>query len=389
MTLRDSPTRGSIFVVDTFYYSVLQSLGLDRPLVTTDYDEAVRQALDFGFGTGGAYVRGLSGLGWDARISIANSLALQDLWARTHGRRSPIPVAWRYGPHLSRLPLGRNLLHKFPHLHGVLLDQIRESRPDVVLVQDLNLVPPGLARAIRRHTNLLVGEIASPLPPRRFLTSYDMIISALPTIVETAESWGIPARFLPLGFDERWADRTPASERPIDAIFVGSFSRLQPATAPLLREIGAAVPGLRIYGPASPEVLAEAGLTRFYVGEAWGRDMFALLAQSKLVVNRHGSVAGRYAVNMRMYETTGSGAALITERKSNLGELFDVGREVLAYGSPAEAAELAASLLADPERLDDVAAAGRRRTLGEHTYRHRAAALDEILLGAIGPGSRA
>ena len=369
----------SIFLVDTFYYAVLESLGLDKVLVSTDYEGRLEDALAFGFGTGGAYVRNLRDLGWNSDIAIANSLALQDLWARTRGRTSPIPLAWRYGPHLSRLPIGRNLLHKFPHLHSVLLDQIVEERPDVVMVQDLNLVPPGLARAIRKHTGMLVGEIASPLPPKRFLTSYDLIVSALPSIVDTAREWGIPSRYIPLAFDHKWEAPTPASERDIDAIFVGSFSRLQPVTAPLLREVAAVVPGLQIYGPAAPGVLAEAGLADHYVGEAWGRDMFRLLARSKVVINRHGSVAGRYAVNMRMFETTGSGAALITEEKSNLGDLFDVGTEVLAYSTPKVAAELAADLLADPERLDAIASAGQRRTLGEHTYRHRAELLTRTI----------
>lgn len=379
--------RRSIFLVDTFYYAVLESLGLDKVLGSADYEPTLEKALAFGFGTGGAYVRNLRELGWDAHISIANSLALQDLWARSHGRRSPLPRAWRYGPHLSRLPAGRNLLHKLPHLHGTLLDQIAYVKPDVVMVQDLNLVPPGLARAIRRHTTTLVGEIASPLPPKRFLTSYDLIVSALPSIVDTVRGLGIPSRYIPLAFDQKWEARTPASARDIDAIFVGSFSRLQPATAPLLRDVAAAVPGLQIYGPAAPGVLAAAGLLDYYCGEAWGRDMFGLLGRSKVVVNRHGSIAGRYAVNMRMFEATGSGAALITEKKSNLSELFDVGTEVIEYSSPAEAADFARKILADPPRLDLLAASGQRRTLGEHTYRHRAALLtrtiDDVVAGRL------
>jgi spore maturation protein CgeB len=41
--------------------------------------------------------------------------------------------------------------------------------------------------------------------------------------------------------------------------------------------------------------------------------MFKILARSKIVINRHGTIAGNYAVNMRMYEATGSGAMLVTE----------------------------------------------------------------------------
>jgi len=370
----------SILFVDTYYFSLLQAHGLERHPVSSDsYSDALDEALDIGFGTGGALSRNLRALGWDATITIPNSLTLQSLWARDHGARHPWGAGWAYGAHLARLPVARNLLHRFPHLHGTLLEQIRRIRPDIVYVQDVNLLPPALSRQIRRSTDLLVGEIASPLPPKPFLLAYDMIISALPTIVDTARSWGIAAEYVPLGFDERFAVPGPTSARPIDALFVGSFSRLQPQTIPLLQAVAERVPGLRIYGPAEPGVMEKAGLERNYVGAAWGREMFDLLGSAKVVVNRHGAIAGDFAVNMRMYETTGAGAALVTERKSNLGELFEPGVEVIAYDGIQDAAEQAAALLADPARLDRVAAAGQARTLGEHSYRHRAARLADIL----------
>ena len=66
--------------------------------------------------------------------------------------------------------------------------------------------------------------------------------------------------------------------------------------------------------------------------------------------NARGDIAGPYAVNMRMYEATGSGAALITEQKANLADLFTPGEEVLAYTDAANAARQAAGILADPTR---------------------------------------
>ncbi|CAN5523908.1 hypothetical protein BH10ACT7_BH10ACT7_11560 [soil metagenome] len=370
----------SILFVDTYYFSLLTALGLERTATSDDrYDEALSGALDFGFGTGGALARNFRSLGWEAEIVVPNSLTLQTLWAREHGIREPFAAGWKYGAHLARLPIARNLLHRLPHLHGLLLQQVKALKPDVVYVQDINLLPPAMSREVRRHTGMLVGEIASPLPPKPFLTAYDLIVSALPSVVDTAASWGIDSVGIPLGFDERWAVTTPASEREIDAIFVGSVSRLQPATIPLLQAVARTVPGLRIYGPAEVDALKDAGLTSHYVGPAWGKEMFELLGRSKMVINRHGSIAGPYAVNMRMYETTGSGAALITESKSNLADLFEPGTEVLAYDSIEQAAALAAELLADPARLDAVAAAGQSRTLGTHSYAHRARQVADVL----------
>jgi spore maturation protein CgeB len=370
----------SIVFVDTYYSSFLHTMALDEiPSASDSYEESRDRAIEFGFSTSGAYARNMRDRGWDAQVLIPNSLTLQSLWARENGLRPPWSRGWRYGAHLARLPIIQSALHLVPHVHGVLIEQIKRIAPEVVHVHDLNLFPPGVTREIKKYTKLLTGEIASPLPPKAFLLPYDLIVSALPSFVETIRGFGIASTGVGLGFDERWATFSKASGRPIDAVFIGSFSRLQPQTVPLLQAVARQVPGLRIYGPAAPAALEEAGLAAHYYGQAWGKDMFELLGQSKMVINRHGAIAGRYAVNMRMYESTGAGAALITEEKSNLPELFKPGVEVVTYSSLEDAATVAAALLADPDRLDRVAKAGQARTLAEHSYAHRAEQLVEAI----------
>lgn len=369
----------SILLVDTYYPSFLKSRGLNKvPESSDEYSKQLSGVLDAGFGTGGAYVKGLREVGWDAGIVIPNSLSLQTQWAREHHFPEPWTAGWDYGLYLSRLPVVNGYLHKFPHIHRMLLEQVKDIRPDVVMVQDLNLIPSSFAKELKKHCRMLVGEIASPLPPRSFLMNYDLILSALPSIVDTARSWGLRSEWVPLGFDDKWKTISPASSRPIDAIFVGSFTRLQKSTAPLLAEAAKLIPGLEIYGTAPRDVLQDWGLEKFHKGPAWGQDMFALLGQSKIVLNRHGEVAGPYAVNMRMFEATGSGSVLVTENKSNLTQLFEPGVEVLAYESPLQAAQLARGILDNPERLDAVAVAGQKKTLASHTYQARAQQVTEI-----------
>lgn len=369
----------SVVVVDTYYVDVLRMLAVDQkiPRPTTFKDELQRVA-QYGFGTGGSYVRALNESGWDASILIPNSLGLQELWANEHRSLRPVGLGWQYMQILARPPIFRDFLKLLPHAHRILLRQVKETKPDVLLIQDINAVPPSMVRELKKYAGTVIGEIASPLPPKAFLTSYDHIISALPSIVETAQSWGIPSTFVPLGFDKRWATISDTKNREIDVVFVGSFSRLQPSTAPLLGAIAAAVPTFRVYGTAKQEVLKEAGLEHHYHGPVWGGEMFGVLGNSKIVINRHGTVAGKYAVNMRMYETTGSGAALMTEEKSNLADLFDIGSEVLAYKNVDDAVEQTVGLLADPDRLSAIAAAGQKRTLQDHSYNRRAESLAKI-----------
>ena len=369
-----------IVLIDTYYPEVIRSLGFDgKRDLEGNFLENLLKLKSHGFGTGGAYVDGLNLAGWDAQLLIPNSLGVQEIWRKEYKDEFLIRQGWKYGLHLARLPIIRNQLHLLPHMHKLLLDQIREIKPDVIMVQDLNLVPLAFAKQLKKHTNLLIGEIASPLPPKQYFVGYDLIVSALPSIVEQARLWGIESQYIPLGFNEKWANFTPASQREIDAIFVGSFSRHQPQTFPLLKAISDRIPGFQIYGPANSNDLSEHGLLRNYKGQAWGEEMFNLLGKSKIVVNRHGTVAGPFAVNMRMFESTGSGAALITENKSNLSTLFEPGIEVLGYDTPGQAADQVEHLLSNPSQLDQIARAGQLKTLHNHTYKQRSVQLTQII----------
>lgn len=373
-----------VMIVDTYYPEVIKSLGFDNPsLLNANYLLHLDELVGAGFGTGGAYRKGLRKAGWDAQIVIPNSRGLQTLWANENLDSTPIQMGWSYGLHLARLPLLRGALHLFPHIQGLLLKQVREFRPDVLFIQDLNLIPRTLGRELKKYTTLFVGEIASPLPPRSYFKEYDLIVSALPLIVAQVQEWGQKAQYLPLGFNEEMAIFSDASTRPIDVAFIGSFSRHQPQTLPLLEQVAHLNPGLKIFGPASVEDFIPYGLENNYAGEAWGKDMFKVISQSKIIINRHGTIAGDYAVNMRMFETTGMGAVLVTENKSNLNQLFEVGTEVVGYDSPNEAASLIRDLLLDPRRIDEIARRGQQRTLGQHTYEKRAIQLGELLHNAL------
>jgi spore maturation protein CgeB len=104
--------------------------------------------------------------------------------------------------------------------------------------------------------------------------------------------------------------------------------------------------------------------------------MLRILSESKVVINRHGEVADGYSVNFRLFEGTGMGALVLTERSKNLSDLFAPEAEVLQYSSPAEAARIAKEALENFDEYSRIAKAGQRKTLSEHTYANRAVDLD-------------
>jgi spore maturation protein CgeB len=86
---------------------------------------------------------------------------------------------------------------------------------------------------------------------------------------------------------------------------------------------------------------------------------------------------------MRLFEATGMGACLLTDGLEGLGQFFEEGREVVGYGSAAEAVEKAAYLLDHPAEAAKIGRAGRERVLREHLFSHRWPELRELLLAEL------
>ena len=372
-------TMRSVVFLDTYYGSFMTSDLFVRSVRSgSNYQDSINKIESLSFGTGSSYVNAFRSLGWKADLLIPNSYHLQNRWSEQNLGKGLISPGWEAMQIMSRVPILREMARWIPYYYSVVEQQIKELSPDLIVVQDLNAFPPKMVKRLSQYARKIIGEIASPPPPKSFFSPYDRIVSALPSLVRDIEATGCPSSYLPLAFDERNARFTPYCDRDIDVAFVGSFGRHQPKTAKLLRQIGEYVPGLQIYGNLTFQQAKEYGLSEFHKGEAWGQEMFRILARSKIAINRHGTIAGNYAVNMRMYEATGCGAMLVTENKRNLDHLFKVDNEVITYDSAAEAAEKISYYMCRPTENETIALRGQQRTLVEHTYVRRAEKLVEI-----------
>ncbi len=73
----------------------------------------------------------------------------------------------------------------------------------------------------------------------------------------------------------------------------------------------------------------------------------------------------------RVFEVPGCGGVLLTEVAEDLERCYTPGEEVETFQTPDEMIDRALALLASPQRRRDLARAGLRRTLSEHTWNHR------------------
>lgn len=161
---------------------------------------------------------------------------------------------------------------------------------------------------------------------------------------------------------------------------IGGYGPIHEERNILLESLCANNIEIDFWGYGIENLSSHSPIRKRYKGEAWGLDMYNLLINSKMTVTKHiSSVAGQFANNMRLYEATGVGTLLITDCKDNLHEMFAPGKEVVTYRDADEAAEQISYYLAHEEERKQIAAAGQRRTLQEHTYLHRMAEMVEIV----------
>ena len=339
------------------------------------------------FGVFDAYSKGFEANGHEAWEVHANNGLLQRRYMTERGRRpDPANKPPSRLQHLLRRVTRRVIPQKAAerdvlrspfdiapwHLADILLAQVKDYRPDVILNQAVSEVGSNLLSRMKPYTKLIVGQIASPMPEpeEEDYRAYDLMISSLPNFVDHYRGLGIAAELNRLGFDRRVLAAVGSPTRDTDVSFVGSLSPAHPVRARLVEWL-AGQTRLDIWGNGIQQFPAASPINRHYHGEVWGLDMFKALARSKITVNNHIDIAENYANNMRLYEATGMGCLLLTDRKSNITDMFEPGREIVCYDSPEECLDLIRYYSSHDADRERIAAAGQQRTLSAHSYVNR------------------
>ncbi len=111
----------------------------------------------------------------------------------------------------------------------------------------------------------------------------------------------------------------------------------------------------------------------------FGHDMYRILRQSKVTFNNHIDLTGESVGNMRLFEATGMETCLLTDTRINMPDLFEADREVVTYSNVEECIEKANYLLEHDDVRKQIATAGHKRTMTDHTAANRCEQIDEII----------
>jgi spore maturation protein CgeB len=85
------------------------------------------------------------------------------------------------------------------------------------------------------------------------------------------------------------------------------------------------------------------------------------------------------AVNQRGFDVPATRGFLISDRHPDIEELFETGREAVAYSCSEELQDLVRYFRRHGAEREAIAQAGRARVLKEHTYDHRLTTLLEVM----------
>ena len=182
------------------------------------------------FGVADFYSKNFVALGHPAAEIHVNNPWLQTAWAREHGMEVEAPEppgaggrkaapAWLQRLVTPLKPILRPLARKVglspkldPQAETILLAQIEEFRPDLVLNQDIFHVDTRLARRIKGVGNpILVGQVGLVPSRGEDWSVYDLMISQLASIVRSFRGLGVRSEVCHLAFEPAILEALPAA----------------------------------------------------------------------------------------------------------------------------------------------------------------------------------
>lgn len=252
----------------------------------------------------------------------------------------------------------------------ILLAQIEHHRTEVLYSMDPVALPTSFIRRLPSCVKKTIGWRAAPTKGADF-TAYDLIVSNFPKLLQEYEAAGCRvAAFYPAHDPQQ--DRYAANQdRPVDAVFVGSYTRHHGSRNRLLEEISKIGDRYKVvihleasrltkqiqasplrWVPFLPYKLP-ATLQKVVREPVFGVSLYEALSRAKVVLNCSINDAGEERGNIRCFEAMGCGCVMLSD-KGRYPEEMRPGDNMMTYDNPLDAITRLEELLADPTRLREI-----------------------------------
>lgn len=334
------------------------------------------------FGSADFYLKNLKPLGWSGDEIILNDWTMQSKWMIEQNLKLPN----KNSEFINKIPARITNFFGFNNwMKKIFFEQLKYYKPDVVYIHDMTFFNLTDLKIIKKFTKLIVGQIAYPLPLNTdLLKGYDLIISSFPHYVEMFKNMGIDSEYLKWCVEESILNTVKGKNKKYNATYVGGLTPHHSNGNKILEKVAKSI-DIDFWGYGENLLMPTSTIKKKFHGQAWGKKMYEIFADSKIVINRHINISGKYANNMRMFDATAMGALLLTDQKDNMNEFFNVGSEVVVYKNSDDLVKKAKFYLQHDKERKKIAKAGQKRTLKEHTYKIRMKELNSILLKYLKP----
>jgi spore maturation protein CgeB len=256
----------------------------------------------------------------------------------------------------------------------------QDAECEMIINVDSRLMPATVSRLSRGGARVVFwfpDHVANMGRQLMLLAPYDALFFKEPHLVERVRAnLGLPVYYLPQACNPRWhRPLVPAGTEPYLVIASGQ----NPSRVRLLERLIAKGVPIKVYGGSFPRWIGDTTAKSVHTGRYVAREEKARVFRSAAGVLNTMHPAEIAGVNLRLFEAAGCGAAVLTEHRSTVPNLFSVGEEVLTFRDFDELLDQATRLLNEDgltARLGDAAA---QRAHREHTYDLRIAEiLDKV-----------
>jgi spore maturation protein CgeB len=209
------------------------------------------------------------------------------------------------------------------------------------------------------------------------LAPYDAMFFKEPYLTDRLRATlELPVYYLPQACNPRW--HRPITEPGSEPCLV-TAGNMYPSRVRLLERLIAKGIPLRLYGSGFPRWIGETPARAMHTGRYVAREEKAQVFRSAAGVLNTMHPSEVSGVNVRLFEAAGCGAAVLTEFRPTVPELFAVGSEVLAFHDFDDLVEQATRLLSEDGLTARLGDAATQRAHCDHTYDLRVNAILEKL----------
>jgi spore maturation protein CgeB len=271
-----------------------------------------------------------------------------------------------------------------PRLDECIQDRIvsaaRKAGCEIVINVDGCLMPSVVARLRSGGTRVAFwfpDSVENLQRQLMLLAPYDAIFFKEPRLVDLLRAMlGLPVYYLPEACNPRWhRPVAPAGTEP----FLVTAASMYPSRVRVLERLIAKGIPLKLYGAAFPRWIGETAARTVHTGRYVAREEKAGIFRSAAGVLNTMLPSEMNGVNVRLFEAAGCGAAVLTEFRPTVPELFAVGKEVLAFHDFDDLVEQANRLLSEPGLTAKLGDAATLRAHRDHTYDLRVTTILEKL----------